>query len=453
MGAAERAKLYLLRKKSRAVILLAILTVIAALVLIGISIGNAANQAIGTLRETMGGYFKIETNRDKGYYDPVSDALVQKILNNGVIKAYNGMDLTYMLADELELEPGRFSAEGNEKARLARVLGNTDTSLNEYFRLRSFSLKEGRHICEQDSGKALISESLAQKNHLSVGDSFTVSFDTEDKTEEQKKQLTSYPLEIAGIFQIDVSQNSGSANAAECDMAENFIFTDTDFIRGVMGEALGRDLDTYSNGASFFVDNPKKMSTILKQITEIPDYDWNGYTVTQNNRAYEESAAPLEHLGGLITIMVLIITVIGSVLLSLVLFLWMRDRIHEIGIYISIGIRKRKIIGQHILENLSIALLAFCLAGIIAGAAIHTVENVVQDSLETESYETQAKPYSVNDEPVAGQDGLAKIEIRIGILEMAEIFGAGILIVVISTAISSGVVLRMRPREILSTMS
>ena len=46
-------------------------------------------------------------------------------------------------------------------------------------------------------------------------------------------------------------------------------------------------------------------------------------------------------MAGLITAMILAILLIGVVLVTLVLFLWMRDRVHEIGILLSLGIRKR----------------------------------------------------------------------------------------------------------------
>ena len=449
MGAGERAKLYLLRKKGRAAILLAILLVITTLVFVCTSVGNAANRAIVALRETMGGYFKIETNDDKGYNTPVDDDFVQKILDNGGVKAYNGIDITYMFAENLELEPGRFSLEGDEKARLVRVLGNTDSSLNEYFVLHSFSLKEGRHITAQDTGKAIISESLAKRNHLSPGDSFTVVFDHGDSADE--KGTASYALEIVGIFQIDVPQ-SGGVNAAECDIADNFIFTDTEFVRTVIGEALNKEVRAYSNGAAFFAEDPKELQAVIESVKAIPGYDWNGYSIMQNNKMYQESSVPLERLSGFLTLMVSIIVIISAALLSLILVLWMRERIHEIGIYISMGMSKGKIAGQLVLENLSVACIAFFLAVIIAACTMSVVEKTVEKSLEaTMEDENFNSATAVSTE--ARQNNPVSLEVHIGALEVVEVFGIGFLIVLLSTGISSGIVLRMNPKEIFSTMS
>ena len=46
----------------------------------------------------------------------------------------------------------------------------------------------------------------------------------------------------------------------------------------------------------------------------------------------------------------------GIVVLSLILILWLRERIYEIGILLSIGISKIKIITQFILELIFISL-------------------------------------------------------------------------------------------------
>ena len=52
--------------------------------------------------------------------------------------------------------------EADSKAQMARLLGNSDSALNEYFMLDLFHLQEGRHIAPSDVGKALVSGELAR---------------------------------------------------------------------------------------------------------------------------------------------------------------------------------------------------------------------------------------------------------------------------------------------------
>ena len=188
MSVFKRAYLFLIRKRGKTIVLLLILTIIATLALTCLSIGRASDIAVDQLRASMGGYFKIEANIDGGYAQPPGYELVQNIMAAGGIKAYNGMDVHYFVVDDLRLSPGRFTAQGDEKAQMARFIANTDSSLHEYFVLRSFALKEGRHVAPTDSFTAVISAALASDNDLSVGDTFTVSCYREYLPEGMKNQ-------------------------------------------------------------------------------------------------------------------------------------------------------------------------------------------------------------------------------------------------------------------------
>lgn len=449
MSTVKRATLYLIRKKNKSIVLLATLTIISTLLLLCISVGNATSSSIQELYKSMGGYFRIETNRDKGYTEFVNDEMVSRVMENREINAYNGMDTFYLWAEDITLVPGRFAYSGESNAKLTRLLGNTDTSLNENFTLDSLVLKEGRHITADDSGKALISEELAQRNELKIGDSFSVRFPDEDFPEEERANIKSHTLEIVGIFQIKSTQNQSDGNTAECDMVENFIFTDTAFLRDVIGAVTGRKINSYSSGATFFVTNPQKFDSVVSGLSQIAGYDWDGYTITENNKAYQDSAVPLMRLSGFISTLVFVIFLISSIILSLVLFLWMKDRIHEIGILLSIGIRKAGIIGQHILENLMIAAAAFALAGVISIGISGPAEKLIDYSI-TQNAEDEDELLDTKTQE-AERD--SSIDITIGISELAEILAVEILIVILSTGMSSVVVVRMRPQHILSSMS
>lgn len=65
--------------------------------------------------------------------------------------------------------------------------------------------------------------------------------------------------------------------------------------------------------------------------------------------------------------------VLGIVILYLILFLWMRDRKHEMGIYLAAGIGKKGIFGQLILESF----LLYMAAAIAAGLCAATLSGVV----------------------------------------------------------------------------
>ncbi len=129
----------------------------------------------------------------------------------------------------------------------------------------------------------------------------------------------------------------------------------------------------------------------------------------------------------------------------MILFLWMRERMHEIGIYLSIGIRKAEIFRQQILENLLAAVIAFFLAWGISAAAAGLTGQMIADSFSKESAQQQAADSKTEE--------TMELQIRIGAVELLEIAGFGFLIVLLSTSVSSVTVLRMQPKDILAKMS
>ncbi len=63
----------------------------------------------------------------------------------------------------------------------------------------------------------------------------------------------------------------------------------------------------------------------------------------------------------------------GITVLSLILILWLRERIHEIGILLSIGISKIKIVIQFILELLFISLPSLVLSLFIGNVMLNII--------------------------------------------------------------------------------
>ena len=66
----------------------------------------------------------------------------------------------------------------------------------------------------------------------------------------------------------------------------------------------------------------------------------------------------MEKFQTLITTVLILIVAVSAVVLSLILTMWAKSRIHETGVLLSIGIRKTAIIGQYLAEVLLIAVFA-----------------------------------------------------------------------------------------------
>lgn len=449
MNCRKRSVLYLLRKRNRSVILWLILFIITTLMLVCITIGHGAEAAMQRLFQAMGGYFKIEADNKPGSNKYVNDELINHIMDSYEIREFNGMDTVYFMAGDMELVPGRFTQERDERAKLARLMGNTYTSLSEYFILQSLLLSEGRHITVEDSYKALISQELAEKNGLSVGDTISLSYYDEDVGRDW------HAFEIVGIFQIKSRQNSYTSNTAECDMVENFIFVDTQSIRDIVGQALEREIDSYRSGALFFVDHPQTLERIVSDLTGQSEQGMEGYQVVKNNKQYQESRIPLERLKSLTTLIIAIVIVLGFVIVSLILLLWMRERVHETGIFLSMGISKISILMQHMMESLILAFLAFVLSCTLVAGAMPRLEQAVLTVMDEGASSQTDKSGSLTEQDMAQTESESGIEVTME-LNFLTILQIGILefcVVILATGISSVTILKMKPKSILSTMS
>ena len=158
----------------------------------------------------------------------------------------------------------------------------------------------------------------------------------------------------------------------------------------------------------------------------------------KDTSAFKEAIASLASIKHIIRIMTYSIMIGGLIVLSLILILWLRERIYEIGILLSIGINKAKIMAQFISELVLISMPAAIISLVLGNAVFKKVIG-----------------------GFAGADGNASItssfieneSIGDNLLTFVQSYGLLLLIIVISVAATSGIILVRKPKEILSKIS
>ncbi|WP_343208336.1 FtsX-like permease family protein [Anaerolentibacter hominis] len=453
MGAAKRAFLYLTRKRSKSIVLFLLLLVLMILAVSAVSIGNAAKDAAANLRRTLGGYFKLEDNPEySGKREVITDSLIECIIGTGGIKSCNRMNLEYLLVPDLTLEAGRFAAEGDEKAQLARFLGNSDSSLHEYFLLRSFDLIEGRHLKPDDRGKAIISRELAQLNGLTVGDRISAELYVENLNGDGSTAGSGYVWEIVGIFAANTVQEGGMT--AECDMVNNFIFADMESMMHVQIDRNADNAGKYRQ-ASFFAEDPEQLDAILSRVYKTAGVNWESFEFNVNDKAYQNAVAPLQRLGSYTGLFLAVILGVGIALLSLILTMWMRDRMQETGMFLSMGIKKISLIGQHMLEVLVILLLALAVSFPAADAVSNAAGNRFLEVMPREEADREEKHLEMFYEPVDLTEAYNAdvVEVTVSMAEFITVSFFGVLVSLTAAGIASVFIMRLKPKDILSAMS
>ena len=128
----------------------------------------------------------------------------------------------------------------------------------------------------------------------------------------------------------------------------------------------------------------------------------------------------------------------GITVLSLILILWLRERIREIGILLSIGVSKIKIVTQFILELLFISLPSLVLSLFIGNVIL----NIIVDG------------FMNSDDSTITVDSLLKNNnLTSNFITFLESYGILIGIIVLSVIIASLMILIKKPKEILSKIS
>lgn len=354
-------------------------------IIVGNAMRKSADQQIDTIRRSLGSSFVVaaDTQNESLYEEYISDGeqlgsvfagkkitsqLVEQILNIDGIVDYEVKDYLPVWTNVKLKEAGwvestpdeNFSEENLELQRSstnAIFCGNGEMNVN--FRIGAVSVSAGRNILKDDKSTAVISEYLAEKNNLSVGDSIILETKRglyEPAREPFETLGEPERLEIVGIFSVNFEQEiSMFTNENEC--VDNFIFIDQ-----YTGSQFKKNLETLFPGneayneVTFFVQSSEILEDVLEKAEQ--EVDLSGLKVSLDDSAYSASVKPLRQIHMFAVILIASGSIGCVVILYLILSLWIKGRIHETGILISIGIGKRSILWQMILECIIIATIA-----------------------------------------------------------------------------------------------
>lgn len=231
---------------------------------------------------------------------------------------------------------------------------------------------------------AIISKDLAEQNSLSIGDTLTLQSDS------------SVDVKIIGLYEIK-STDSALAQVTSYDKLGNKIFFDLDTLQQLVPDRTA-GFDT----ATFKVTDPAELENIVEQVKSLSDVDWQAFSISAENQTYLQAAAPLEKLNELVVMLLIVIVVVSAIILSLILTMWAKSRIHETGVFLSVGIGKASILGQYLVEVLLIALLAFGLSFFTSNAIANEIGNgLLQQNIQS----TVQNENSTDDEVAAAVPG------------------------------------------------
>ena len=320
------------------------------------------------------------------------------------------------------------------------LIGNKDMSMDSNFLSGNAFITEGRMIQEGEKDVCVISSELADKNQLEIGSRIRFG-----KCRDKEGSMT-YEAEVVGIYQ--VKQPIAPYMFGDTYRSENIIFTDLDFPEKVDGKAG----DPLYEKAYFKIADVNDYENVKKSVMEA-DIAWERYDLIDNNGNMNTLSTNFNEMEKYSRALVWVISGAGLIILFLIFQFWMKSRNREIGIMLSMGTLKIRILAQIMTEALMIAaaavLISFLAAPGVSGlTADYLVEQQVQSAEERDLLDEGKVAFSYEK---SGQDVLGvEAEITSGML-MQDAGGIALLIT-ISVCVSGIVILKRNPKDILQNL-
>ena len=214
---------------------------------------------------------------------------------------------------------------------------------------KTISLVKGRHINSNDSHTSFIHEDLAKLNNLHIGDKLILKanpYDA-DNVNQSKESVTTT---IVGIF--------GGANnrsvATRAELTANTIYTDLKTTRELYKYEPQKEI--YQD-AIFFVKHGYDANQIIKKASYL-NIDLQSYQLTRNDQFVSGLISAAKGVRSMMNVTTIAVIVFAIIALGLVLLLYLNERRKEMGVLISIGVKKISIIFQYISEILFISIFS-----------------------------------------------------------------------------------------------
>lgn len=253
----------------------------------------------------------------------------------------------------------------------------------------SCSISEGSLFEEGESdGNCVITDELALFNNLSVGDEITL---TNPNDEEETHTLT-----ISGIYsnsQSTVSSSDRMGGFSTSSDPANRILVSEETIQDLLaaseeqaetttdentGMTRTTALPSQNSGTYVFasVEDYEKFEDEVREMGLSENYSITSEDVS----GYEESLVPLENLSNMATKFLLVILIIGAIVLVVLNIFNIRERKYEVGVLTAIGMKKRKVATQFMIEIFVLTFVAVLFGGVAGAVSSVPVTNSLLES-------------------------------------------------------------------------
>ncbi|MFP1695152.1 ABC transporter permease [Gardnerella greenwoodii] len=242
-------------------------------------------------------------------------------------------------------------------AHAAGITGTTDSRLSQGFQEGLYRLEQGEHITNRSAGRAIVHRDFAKKNNLKIGSTITL------------KQGFNVKVSVVGIF----AGKLQTKGALPSDASENRIFTDLSSALSLAGSSKRSVLRCVVERSDLLANAIRQAKTIAGKWAD----------VEQNASQLSGVINSVNSVQQLVQMIFVVLSFVGILVLGLVLVFWVRARMHEIGVLMSIGLSKAVIVSQLLVEIVILNIVSFVISlglgaafsGVIGSAILHSANS------------------------------------------------------------------------------
>lgn len=511
MSFLKRAWLSITRRTGKSLLLLLIVLILGNAIAGAISIQQASANVEKKIKSDMGAAATIRLDYEEyeklwqqyqdnpesmPTIDPPTPELMQTIGSSPYVKYYDYSTSNGAGSETVEKFTPQFLQE-------QQGMGGGDWDKYYAFSLRGvqyhkvLSIEEGRlnlvggrvfteEEITQGASVAIISKKLADANQINLNDtivlsSFVMDYENVDANTGMPAVVNQldYPIKVIGFVEPNTapktpnqSGNREGDKYTEAFMEQqtaNTMYLPNGFIINFNKQQLlasmeanpkqyeGVDESAFNQTwyePVYILNDPGDLERFKEETTPLlPEL----YMVATTADNYKDIAAPVEQTTKMANY-ILIVAVIASILIvTLVVLLFLRDRKHELGVYLSLGEKKGKVVSQIVAEVLIIALLGITLSVftgnlVASGLSSSMIQAQMEKEAQNNPWERGMSMNNVDDymsTNLTMQDVVSAYEIRLTPTYILVFFLVSLGTIALSTLVPMIYIVRLNPRKIL----
>ena len=399
----QRSFLYLIRKRTKSLLLLLIFLLVNSMILSTNMILHATERTEAAMQEKT----KAKVVCDAAdTANMITDKEAEKIENLANVTSVNrlGQQSAY-LTDLTPVTASDSTEQDNLKVSLQSF---DDMETDSPFEDQSYRFTDGELITPETQYGAVINAGFADANGLQIGDQ--ISFETENGKTVTVKVIGEY---LAG------NESRQDKSTLAVYRVENQIYIDNTAYLELFGDGFYK--------VSAYTGQPDLLGSLAGEVQDILQ---DKAEVTTSDALYQQMKAPLTQITRVVELMRMLTFITGTVIVSLLLCMWMRSRQKEMAVFLSMGERKFNIFLQALLEAAVLFLITMagaCTLGLLATKAL---QSILLTSVTTD----------------------ISLDVSLQFADIALLLEIGSAVVVIAVLVSLVPVIRANPKDILSRM-